>query len=266
MLTCKDLNNKRTIIINQFGRDSDKCCVQGRECHCSNLTLALEHIQDNTEIRITSYISLKNTVLFGNVSNISITGDNKATVICDHQGAGLMGKNIGYIIIQGITWDSCHTELHNSSGVCITNCNFEYSIDYALDMHGHLNSSFFIRKSNFSYNGGGIFVSESQILINECDFISNGQHYALLIYNNLEQSNVNSCNFINNSGPALSCESQNSLQTNSSNFINNTCSAIAITYSLVLLSNATFYNNIVNATCLMPSSCYTETESISNYD
>ena len=96
----------RAIIIDQDGTSGLECCMY-RKCHCSNLSLALEHIQDDTEIRIQSGISLHNTVVFGNVSNVTITGDSNPTVRCDHRG-GLVGKNINYIVIQGITWDSCN--------------------------------------------------------------------------------------------------------------------------------------------------------------
>ena len=94
------------IIIDQDGTSDVECCIYGK-CLCSNLSLTLEHIQDGTEIRIQSSISLHNAVVFGNVSNVTITGDSNPTVRCDHRG-GLVGKNINYIVIQGITWDSCN--------------------------------------------------------------------------------------------------------------------------------------------------------------
>ena len=101
------LEDDRVIIIDQDGASDLECCMYGN-CHCSNLSLSLEHIQDNTEIRIQSVVSLHNVVVFENVSNGKITGNSNVTVRCaDHQG-GLVGKNINYIVIQGITWDSCN--------------------------------------------------------------------------------------------------------------------------------------------------------------
>ena len=49
------------IIINRAGVSSIECCVYGK-CRCSNLSLALEHIQSNTDIRIMSTISLQDVV------------------------------------------------------------------------------------------------------------------------------------------------------------------------------------------------------------
>ena len=54
------------------------------------------NLQDDTEIRIQSDITLHNIVVFRNVSNVKLAGDNNPTVRCDHQG-GLVGKNINYI-------------------------------------------------------------------------------------------------------------------------------------------------------------------------
>ena len=107
-LTSKFLNQEdgRVIIIHQDGTSDLKCCLYGK-CHCSNFSLTLEHIQNGIEIRIQSSTSLHNTVVFGNVTNVTITGDSNPTVRCDHRG-GLVGKNINYIVIQGITWDSCN--------------------------------------------------------------------------------------------------------------------------------------------------------------
>ena len=47
--------DQRVLIVNNIGISSVQCCAYGK-CYCSNLSLALEHIQSNTEIRITQYI------------------------------------------------------------------------------------------------------------------------------------------------------------------------------------------------------------------
>jgi len=47
------LANDNVITIDQSGSDTPQCCVDGK-CPCSNLSLALTHIQDNTEIIIAS--------------------------------------------------------------------------------------------------------------------------------------------------------------------------------------------------------------------
>ena len=60
-------HDDRIIIINRAGVSSIECCVYGK-CHCSNLSLALEHIQSNTDIRIMSNVSLQGAVNDGNVT------------------------------------------------------------------------------------------------------------------------------------------------------------------------------------------------------
>ena len=51
-------DDDRIIAIDDAGVSSIECCVYGK-CHCSNLSLALEHIQSNTDIRIISTVSLQ---------------------------------------------------------------------------------------------------------------------------------------------------------------------------------------------------------------
>ena len=69
-LTSKFINQEddRVIIIDQDGTSDLECCMYGK-CHCSNLSFELEHIQEDSEIRIQSRISLHNTAIFENVSN-----------------------------------------------------------------------------------------------------------------------------------------------------------------------------------------------------
>ena len=165
-LTSKFINqleNERAIIIDQDGTSDLECCMYG-ECHCSNLSLAFEHVQDNTEITIPSGISLHHTVLFGNVTNVKITGDSNPIVRCDHQG-GLVGKNIEYIVIQGITWDSCNgITMLSFTDIHIIKCNFLDPIHFALKLHG-------LRPVNIngitsSHNNGSVDILTSSIIIN----------------------------------------------------------------------------------------------------
>ena len=60
-------DNDRIIAVDKAGVSSIECCVYGK-CHCSNLSLALEHIQSNTDIRIISTTSLLGT----NGSNVTM--------------------------------------------------------------------------------------------------------------------------------------------------------------------------------------------------
>jgi len=270
---CSLQKNNKVIIIDHIGLGSTECCIYGK-CHCSNFSLALEYVQDNTKIRITSNVPLHNIISFGNISNVNITGDSNPTVRCDHQG-GLVGKNIDYIVIQGIIWDSCDgIEIDGFYYAYIVSCIFQYSLKLALQLNGFLDSSLIIKRSEISYNGGGISVSTSFTLVDECSFISNRLYNATLsIYHDdllqgATEVIINGSNFIGNSRQTLLCEGPNFLHINSSNFINNTCSAVTLSNShFVVLSNVYFYNNIVNTPQSLPLSCAnTDTESTSIYD
>ena len=169
--------NDRVIIIDQDGTSDLECCMYGN-CHCSNLSLALEHIQDSTEIRIQSGIALYDAVVFGNVSNVKITGDSNPTVRCDHQG-GLVGKNINYIVIQGITWDSCNgITMLSFTHIHIIECNF---MNFALTLHGL--GSVNIDGSKFSHNDGNADVLASSIIIHVSKFYSDSKSGSLVIIN-----------------------------------------------------------------------------------
>ena len=65
-------DDDRIIAINDAGISSIECCVYGK-CHCSNLSLALEHIQSNTDIRIMSTISLLDTPQLGGINGSNVT-------------------------------------------------------------------------------------------------------------------------------------------------------------------------------------------------
>ena len=186
-LTSKFLNQEddRVIIIDQDGTSDIECCMY-RECHCSNFFLALEHIQDGTEIRIQSGISLHNTVLFENVSNVIITGDSNPTVRCDHRG-GLMGKNINYIVIQGITWDSCNgITMLSFTDVHIAECNFLNFIHFALTLYGL--GSVNINGSTFSHNNGSIDVPALSVTICDSKFIVDNYNAVLVNAANSNQT------------------------------------------------------------------------------
>ena len=60
-LVCCTDDNDRVITIDKAGVSSIECCVYGK-CHCSNLSLALEHIQNNSDIRIMSNILLQGAI------------------------------------------------------------------------------------------------------------------------------------------------------------------------------------------------------------
>ena len=242
------------IIIDQDGRNDLECCMYGN-CYCSNLSLAIEHIQDNTEIRIQSAVSLHNAVVFENVSNIKIRGNSNATVRCDHQG-GLVGKNINYIAIQGITWDSCNgITMLNFTHIYIMECKFLNFVNFALKLHGL--GSVNIYGSVFSDNSSSVDVLAPYIAISSSKFYSINKSGLVINTTNISGAllrNINviieRCKFNNILEHCVHCIGSASLLPNlsiiSSNFTDNANTAVNVQHCNMTLNNVTFYNNVNN--------------------
>ena len=113
------------IIVDENGSSTLECCTGYQGCHCSNLSLALENIKNDTEIKLMSDISLEYVTQFGNISNVTITGHDH-TVQCNHQG-GLVGENIINIVIQNVTLDECNGNL-TSAKLKVLNYVFQHPI------------------------------------------------------------------------------------------------------------------------------------------
>ena len=237
------------IIIDRDGTSDLECCMY-EKCHCSNLSLALEHIQNDTEIRIQSCISLHNTVVFVNVTNVTITGDSNPTVRCDHRG-GLVGKNINYIVIQRITWDSCNgITMLSFTDVHIIECNFLNFIHFALTLHGL--GSVNIKGSTFSHNNGSIDVLASSVTIYDTRFYADINSVVLV---NAANSNhtmndviIENCVFSNISKYCVHCigsvGSLTKLSILAANFTNNANTAVNVEQCNITLNSVTFYNNV----------------------
>ena len=65
-------DDDRIITIDEAGVSSIECCVYGK-CYCSNLSLALEHIQSDTDIRIMSNISLQGAPQLEGINHSNVT-------------------------------------------------------------------------------------------------------------------------------------------------------------------------------------------------
>ena len=65
-------DDDRIVTIDKAGVSSIECCVYGK-CYCSNLSLALEHIQSNTDIRIMSNISLQGAPQLEGINHSNVT-------------------------------------------------------------------------------------------------------------------------------------------------------------------------------------------------
>ena len=65
-------DDDRIITIDEAGVSSIECCIYGK-CYCSNLSLALEHIQSDTDIRIMSNISLQGAPQLEGINHSNVT-------------------------------------------------------------------------------------------------------------------------------------------------------------------------------------------------
>jgi len=248
------------IIIDEFGFSSLECCTINQRCRCSNLSLALENVKNDTEIKLMSHISLKSITVFGNISNITITG-NDHTVQCKLQYVPevLLGENIGNIVIQGVKWEKCNgIRFLNYTNASITNCIFELcDSGPALTLIG--NNLIYILNSIFNANLAGVKIFTPSIIIEGCQFYYNGLNvYVLFISNfmayNIVPATVTVTNtiFASNIGSAIICEgslhNQIKLNLSYTTFANNTYSAANFDTCLIsLLSNVTFYNNSIHS-------------------
>jgi len=235
-----------TITIDQGGSDVLECCVDGK-CPCSNLSLALTHIQDNTEIMITSDIPLHHDAEFENVSSVIITGHNNPTITCDHQGS-LVGNYIKQITIIDIVFDKCNgITLNSFTHVNITNSTFQYSADTILKskLIGLVN----IVKANFYCNAGSVQIEVAPVNIIKSNFIGN-EADALTIFGNYNQnqtvkSTIIGCKFTNNKGYSVKCIGSGQALSQSEisfcNFINNSNTVLYIEfYGITKLENVLF--------------------------
>ena len=194
--------------------------------------------------------------MFGNVSNVKLAGESNPTVRCDDQG-GLVGKNINYIAIQGITWDSCNgITMLSFTDVHIVECAFLNSIHFALTLRGL--GSVNINQSTFSHNNGSIDVLTSSVNIYGSKFYSDRKTAILVstmnednptaLHNILSNVTIEYCMFSSISEYCVNCvRSAGLLQILSiyyTNFTNNTNTAVNIEHCNVILNNVTFYNNV----------------------
>ena len=162
MITASQQAESKVVTANNHGVNSTACCVDG-SCPCSSLSFALENINNNTIINITSESVVLNTTTpigSGNLHNITITG-NGATIMCNNSG-DVYCESCSDIIIEGITWDmQCGDPnkqnkmaeiylavVHN---IKIERCIFRGSQVCALDIY-QASSNIAVRNTTFSYN------------------------------------------------------------------------------------------------------------------
>jgi len=236
------------IIIDHAGHSTSECCTGlDKKCNCSDLSLALQHMQSNTEIQIKSDISLYSVIKFNKtISNVNITGFNNAIIHCDGKG-GLLGKNVYNFVIQGITLAKCKgITIINFTNIKIINCVFKHSVEFALMLN---KSSVVVENSIFvhSDHDDGLSVYSSQDSINRCHLVTNGQNI------DRRKTIADRKKFNISLEHAIYCYSSN-LTLNSSTFTNNANLAkVFRNPQLNTTGNVTFHSNntsasIVNST------------------
>ena len=258
-------DNERVIIVKETGNSSRNCCVYG-ECYCSNLALALEHVQSNTEIRIMSNVSLHGFPQFEspNDSNITIIGYNNPTVKCDHQG-GFVGINVGCIIIQNIVWDSCDQEIEINGFINahVTECSFQNTLPPATTLVLKGSGLVYINNSMFSnINNIGVYLifdnkNNSSKIPSITIYNSNFNNAPLTVaindyqtgfHNGILNVTIINSNFTNNVLNSMQCKGTDYLTPRisiiASSFVNNSISAVnAKNCDIILQNNCSFVDN-----------------------
>ena len=193
--------NAITIIVNNDGQNSTRCCVDGK-CDCSSLFNALDNINNSTIINITSEsVELHNHTSVISKYNLDITGNN-VVIKCDNIGSVsfVSATNVTInVTIHGITWDQCSNpndslvdggiSFVNNIFLIIDNCTFQHSLMCAVSL-----SSFFayitVKSSYFISNGvnetvgsgegncGGLKIDTAigNIVISDSVFSGNGKY------------------------------------------------------------------------------------------
>lgn len=231
LITTQQVRSNKVITVNNNGKSSAECCVDGKKCACDSLFTALRGITNSTIVNITSQsVTLENvTEVTTSLSNIMITSEN-ATIRCNNNGSVSLANAMD-VIIKGITWDQCGNPYVDGgisfSGVTdltIDNCTFQNSQICAVNLH-KASSNITIKNSYFISNGlrkipslsggnncGGLkidIMGDTSMLISDSVFSDNSNRpydsiYGLVIESTDNEANVNlvidRTKFLSNSG------------------------------------------------------------------
>ena len=161
------LVHSKVITINiTSGNSSQECCTK-EGCMCASLSIALQYIDSNTTINITSSsVMLEERVKLGSgctsgsghLTNITITGSN-VTIMCNNSGS-VYCESCDNVMIEGITWDRCGdpngtniagVTFNGTSNISLVNCTFQHSQMSAVTL----------------------FDVSKNVNVNHCNFLSN---------------------------------------------------------------------------------------------
>ena len=258
MITASQHAESKVVTINNRGKYSTACCVDG-SCPCSSLSFALQNLKNNTIISITSESVTLNTTTpmgSGNLHNITMT-TNGATILCNNSG-GVYCKLCSDVTIEGITWDQCGDPnkeetvaglyFAGAHNITIERCTYHGSQVCALGI-SQVSSNIIIRNTNFSSN-----VAKKQPIADQCSglliYAANHANSSITI---LDSSFVGNGYFGHNNYSSyglfvfLFPESYPSLTINRTRFLSNSGGAyIYVLTSFVgpiVLSELVFFNN-----------------------
>ena len=225
------VQSSEVIIVNNNG--SAECCVNGEKCACNSLSTALQYLEGNTIVKITSEsVRLDNATVIGSgkaVTNITIIG-NKTTVMCNNTGSVSCTSCVDFVI-EGITWDQCGNpnakggiSFSNVRNITIDNCTFQNSQTCAVSLF-KISYNIIVTNSYFISNGmreiysadnvcGGLKINTvvtntTVIIISDSIFSDNGNFtdriyvpvYGLIIKSQITvKLTINKTQFLSNSG------------------------------------------------------------------
>ena len=145
----------RVIIINNEGSANNSCCQMG-ECPCSSFFDALNYLENDTSINITSQmVILDKNVTMRNFDNITLLGNN-AIVNCTTR-ANVHSFYCSNIVMEGITWHHCGFPYAgigflNTANLSVSNCKFMLSEACMAALFSLLSGYIKVQKSQFIFN------------------------------------------------------------------------------------------------------------------
>ena len=214
-LTSQLVHSKVITINITSGNSSLECCTEER-CMCASLAIALQHIDSNTTINITSSpVMLEESVKLGsgNLTNITITGSN-VTIMCNNSGS-VYCELCDDVKIEGITWDRCGdpngtniagVTFNGTSNISLVNCTFQHSMHITAVHFLQISGTVSINNCNFLSNYcEGLLIHNSTIVyfsMSDSYFYNNGFYcvidtLALDVYNDGSYSSYPSIWYIN---------------------------------------------------------------------
>ena len=157
MITLASQNvHSKVITVNiSGGNESTTCCVDGN-CPCSSLSTALQKVENNTIINITSgEIKLAGGIDIGsgNLKNITVTSDIFTSIICSSGEDTIYCDSCDDVTVSGIAWHNCSLALGNIS---LINCSAKDIVSIIVSGSiriEHMSNDHLLQIDNVNYSG-----------------------------------------------------------------------------------------------------------------